>query len=120
MRRRSLRYVLASLAGVGLAGLAAEGALVLGGIVAARQANPRPYWLTHALAGGTLAIGLGTLAAARRGVGAGGLPWHLAPNPQPPTPNTWAATAAMVGLVGYGFYLEPRWVERVMVEVELA
>src|SRR5215216_5341689 len=111
MRRRSLRYVLVSLAGVGLAGLAAEGALVLGGIVAARQVNPRPHWLTHALAGATLAIGLGTLGAARRaarprvsGVGGQGKPPTpsrsdaIGSEPGPPTPTFWAAAAAMVGL----------------------
>jgi uncharacterized protein len=102
-----------SLARLAVASITSEAALTLGGIVVAHRLNPRPYLLTHLLAGGTLGVGLLTLGAAARLLG-----WSAA------SPTT-AVPLGLFGLgiaslVGYGFYLEPRWLETPQVEASLA
>lgn len=108
---RRLAAILA-LSGAALAGLLAEGALVGVAILLGRLANPRPYLLTHLVASGTALTGLASLLLEWRA-----LRWASGrPLPRWPLP---LLGAGLVGLAGYGFYLEPRWLATPVVEVTL-
>jgi predicted MPP superfamily phosphohydrolase len=96
------------LAGIAATSLAGEAGLAIGGIIAARLARPKPYLLTHALAGGSLINGLLALAAAHRIVGWATPRWTF---------RLFGLFGA--GLIGYAFYVEPRWLDTPEVEAKL-
>jgi predicted MPP superfamily phosphohydrolase len=119
------------LAGIALASLAGEGGLAIGAMIAARLARPRPYLLTHALAGGSLLNGLLALRLAGRIVRWAGLR-STSDVARCGADETWNAqreawNAALpllslggAGLVAYAFYIEPRWLDTPQVELKLA
>jgi hypothetical protein len=94
--------------GISLAGLVAE-LLLIGAVnLLERNLNPTLYLTTHLLAVGTLVIGFLTLAALR---GVGRPPW--------PRWTLLPPALALGGLVGYGFYVEPRSLATPEIEVRL-
>lgn len=103
---------LVRLAGLALAGLVLEIAVVVTARLFAGLVRPRPPLLTHLIAGGSLLVAGWMLTLGWRGLAPAG--WRR-------RPALLGGLAILpLGLLGYGFYVEPAWLDTPRVEVTLA